>query len=99
MRTSNGLKQHSAGISLVILAIGFVLLGLLAFINRPERDLAASTLLENNGSVIGSIVSIFAGVIFLVAAWLYWSRSSAVITTEHREEQPRSMRSGVLSLK
>jgi hypothetical protein len=99
MRTSNGLHHHPAGISLVILAIGFVLLGLLALINRPERDLAADTLLENNGSVIGSIVSIFAGAIFLVAAWIYWSRLSAIAATEDHREQPRSMPSDVLSLK
>jgi hypothetical protein len=91
MRISSSFKHHSTGISLVILAIGFVSLGLLELINRPQRDFAAGTLLENNGSVIGSIVSIFAGAIFLVAALIYWSRPSAVTTTQNQNEQPRSM--------
>jgi hypothetical protein len=91
MRIFSSFKHHSTGISLVILAIGFVSLGLLVLINRPERDFAAGTLFENNGSVIGSIVSIFAGAIFLVAAWIYWSRPSAVTITQNQNQQPRSM--------
>lgn len=87
MTTHSDLKHLLAGISLLILAIGFSLLGLLVLINRPQRDLASGTLLENNGCLIGSIVSIFAGAIFLVAAWVYWSRSLSITATQHHKEQ------------
>jgi hypothetical protein len=49
--------------------------------------LAGAAVLENKGCIIGSIVSIFAGAIFLVAAWVYWSRSPVAVAPQHLEEQ------------
>jgi hypothetical protein len=90
MTNSSGMKYLSAGISLAVLAIGFTLLGLLALFNRRQGDLAGATVLENNFCVIGSIISIFAGAIFLAVAWVYWSRSPAIIAAQHNNEQVKS---------
>jgi hypothetical protein len=48
-----------------------------------------ATVLENNFCVIGSIISIFAGAIFLVSAWVYWSRSPAIAPTQHKTEEAK----------
>jgi len=49
--------------------------------------LGGGTGLENNYCVIGSIISIFAGAIFLIAGWAYWSRSPVGVATPHVKEQ------------
>jgi hypothetical protein len=65
-------KSASAGISLVMLAFGFCLLGVLSFLNRLHGELAIASAVEQNCCVVGSAVSVFAGSVFLVAACLYW---------------------------
>jgi hypothetical protein len=40
MKSQRRLQKISAGISLVILSLGFSLLGLLSFVNKPHADLA-----------------------------------------------------------
>ena len=87
MRTSHLIQHISAGISLTVLAFGFILLGLLAMINRRQGEMAGATALENNYCIIGSIISIFAGAIFLIAGWAYWIRWPVVVATSHQEEQ------------
>src|SRR3982074_3254391 len=79
------MKYLLAGISLAVLAIGFTLLGLLALINRPQVDLAGVTVLENNCCVIGSIISISAGAIFLIAGRVYWDQSLHIVATQRRK--------------
>ena len=70
------LKRIAAGVSLIMLALGFSLLGILSFMNRLQGELAVRSSLEKNCCVAGSAVSVLAGAIFLVAACIYWSRSS-----------------------
>ncbi len=77
MTTPGGLEYLSTGLSLTALAIGFTLLGLLAFIHRRHIDLTGATGVESDCSVIGSFISIFAGAAFLIAGWAYWTRSPA----------------------
>jgi len=71
---SRDLKRISAGVSLVMLALGFSLLGILSFMNRLQGDLVVASALEENCCVAGSALSVLAGVIFFVAACIYWSR-------------------------
>jgi hypothetical protein len=71
---SRDLKRTSAGISLVMLALGFSLLGVLSFINRLQGELAIASAVEQNFCVAGSAVSVLAGATFLIAACLYWRR-------------------------
>jgi hypothetical protein len=71
---SRNLKRISAGISLVMLALGFSVLGILSFLHRARGELAIASDLEENCRVAGSAVSVLAGAIFLVAACIYWSR-------------------------
>jgi hypothetical protein len=71
---SRSLKRASAGISLVMLALGFSLLGVLSFLNRLHGELAIASVVEQNCCVAGSAVSVFAGSVFLIAACVYWRR-------------------------
>ena len=74
MKTSQRLQKISAGISLVILALGFSLIGLTSIL-RQQRPGDA---LEFNAPIcaIGGWAGLAAGSIFFVAAFLYWRRSS-----------------------
>jgi hypothetical protein len=83
------IKSLSALISLAVLAIGFTLLGLLALANQRNETVADATVLESNCCVIGSIVSIIAGAIFLLAGWIYWNRSAAIDRSQSSNEQGR----------
>jgi hypothetical protein len=69
---SNSITRQylSARISLAVLAVGFILLGLLSLTNRRHEDLVPATVLENTCCVTGGVISIVAGTIFLLAAWL-----------------------------
>jgi hypothetical protein len=69
-----GLKHLSAGVSLVMLAFGFSLLGILSFIYHASGNLATASGFENECCYIGSGASIFAGAIFFAAACAYWRR-------------------------
>ena len=85
------LKRIAAGVSLIMLALGFLLLGILSFMNRLQGELAVGSALEKNCCVAGSVVSVLAGGIFLVAACIYWSRWPAGPLAA-REEQRKSSR-------
>ena len=71
---SGNLKRISAGVSLIMLALGFSLLGILSFMNRLQGELAMGSALEKNCCVAGSALSMLAGAVFFVAACIYWSR-------------------------
>ncbi len=77
MTNPSGLEYWSTGLSLSALAIGFTLLGLLAFLNRRHIDLTGAPVAENDCCVIGSFISVLAGAVFLIAGWAYWTRSPA----------------------
>jgi hypothetical protein len=77
--TRRWLKRISTSMSLVILTLGFSLLGLLPLINRNLVGVVNTLSFENSSAVIGSSVSIVLGAAFLVAASLYWSRYSRIV--------------------
>ena len=60
-----------------MLALGFLLLGILSFMNRLQGEFAVGSALEKNCCFAGSAASVLAGAIFLVAACIYWSRLPA----------------------
>ncbi len=66
------IKRTSAGISLVMLALGFSLLGILSFINRQQGEFSLASAVEQSCCVAGSAVSVLAGGVFLLAACIYW---------------------------
>jgi hypothetical protein len=68
------LRHISTRVSLVILALGFSLLGALSLISRVLGNWALSPGLENDYCFVGGGVSIFAGLIFFGAACAYWRR-------------------------
>jgi uncharacterized membrane protein YidH (DUF202 family) len=78
-KTRNYLKRVSTSISLLILTIGFSLLGFLTLINSNREGAVPTVSFENSSAVVGSSVSIILGVVFLVAASLYWNRYSRIV--------------------
>jgi len=91
MKVLKQMQHLSTGISLVILSVGFSLLGIVSFLNRHFETEAASRCLDNGVCVAGSVVSLLTGTAFLVAACLYWNRYS-------RLPAPRAIEGHVLSL-
>jgi hypothetical protein len=83
VNTRRWLKRISTSLSLVILTLGFSLLGLLTLINSNRGGVVNTLSFQNSSAVVGSSVSIVLGAAFLVAAFLYWSRYSQ----EFREEE------------
>jgi hypothetical protein len=77
VKTRSWLKRISTSISLVILTLGFFLLGLLTLISGNREGVGLS--FENSPAVVGSCVSIVVGTAFLVAASLYWSRYARIV--------------------
>ena len=57
----------------MILSAGFLLLGILSYLNRPQANVASHSL-DTSYCLVGSGVSLITGAAFLVAAWLYWNR-------------------------
>jgi hypothetical protein len=82
MKTTKYLQNLSTGISLVILSVGFSLLGILTFLNRHHDTESASRYLNNSFCVAGSVVSLVTGAAFLFAASLYWSRYPRIPVAE-----------------
>jgi hypothetical protein len=66
------LQKFSAGISLVILSLGFSFLGLLSFFNKPHADLANVPCVDSAYRIAGSAASLLAGTTFVVASCVYW---------------------------
>jgi hypothetical protein len=77
VKTRSWLKRISTSISLVVLTLGFFLLGLLTLISSNREGMGLS--FENSPAVVGSSVSIFLGGAFLVAASLYWRRYARIV--------------------
>ncbi len=74
MNTQRRLHKISAGVSLVILSLGFSFLGLLSFVNKPHADLANVPCLNSASCIAGSAASLLASTTFLVASCAYWRR-------------------------
>ena len=89
MTNPGDIKSFSTVTSPAVLAVGFILLGSLALTNQGHQDVSGDTLLESNCCVVGSIISIVAGAIFLVAGWIYWNRSPALAGPQTSQEQGR----------
>lgn len=70
---SRDFKYASARVSLVVLALGFSLLGILSFIHRLQGELGMESAVDQNCCVAGGAFSLFAGAVFL-AACLCWRR-------------------------
>ena len=68
---SRNIKRLSASVSLVMLALGFSLLGILSFFNSLQGELAFASAADQKYCVAGGAVSVLTGAIFLVAACLY----------------------------
>jgi hypothetical protein len=73
--TRRWLKRISTSMSLILLTLGFSLLGLLTLINSNREGAVNALCLENSSAV----VSIVLGAAFLVTAFLYWSRYSRIV--------------------
>jgi uncharacterized membrane protein YidH (DUF202 family) len=78
MSTQKRLEKISTAISLVGLALGFSVLGLL--IVAKERD--------GGASITGGILGISIGVAFLIAACLHWKRCDQIRGGFQVEEVP-----------
>ena len=71
MKTSLDFQKLSAGVSLVILALGFLSIGLISLIHTtPSGDLSAMS------CVIGAWASMTVAGVFLLASFVYWQRNS-----------------------
>jgi hypothetical protein len=78
MRTQRRLQKISTSISLVGLALGFSVLGLL--IVAKEHD--------DGASMTGGILGIFLGAAFLIAVCLHWKRCYQIQVRFQVEEVP-----------
>jgi hypothetical protein len=78
MRTQKRLEKISTAISLLALALGFSVLGLL-IVAREHKDAA---------SLAGGILGIFLGATFLIAACLHWKRGDQIQGGFLAEEAP-----------
>jgi hypothetical protein len=71
MKNSQDFQKLSAGVSLVILALGFLLIGLMSLIHTT-----ASGNLSAMSCVIGAWASMTVAGVFLFASFVYWQRNS-----------------------
>jgi hypothetical protein len=73
MKTSQDFQKLSAGVSLVILALGFLLIGLMSLRATPAGE---SIALSAMSCIIGAWASMAVAGVFLFAAFAYWQRNS-----------------------
>jgi hypothetical protein len=69
MKVPRHIERLSTRIALLVLAVGFVSLGLLSFTSRNPED-AATAPSEATYAIVGTTISILVGVIFLAAVRL-----------------------------
>jgi hypothetical protein len=75
MNSPQNFQKISVGVSLVILAIGFSVIGLLSIIHG---SLSGDSLdLRTTSCTIGGFAGLVAGSIFFCAAFVYWRRYSS----------------------
>jgi hypothetical protein len=80
-------KRLSVGLSLIMLSLGFFLLGILPFITRLPTELAMAPALERHYYVLGTAASVFAGTVFLVAACIYFRRQESGVRRQKDEDE------------
>ena len=71
MKTSQQLQEISAGISLIVLATGFVLMGIMSILHQPANALQIG---PTASTIMGGSAGIGTGSIFSFAALIYWRR-------------------------
>jgi hypothetical protein len=71
----NYLRRAAPRISIVILALGFSVLGILSLMNKHQVCAASGLTFEDASSIIGGTASFMLGGIFLIAGSLRWDRS------------------------
>lgn len=71
MKTPNRLRTLSISLSLVILALGFLALGFVSFINAQPDHTSRIFSVEHTYSLIGTTFSVLVGSTFLVAAMTF----------------------------
>jgi hypothetical protein len=71
----NYLRRAAPRISIVILALGFSVLGILSLMNKHQVCAASGLTFEDASSIIGGTASFMLGGIFLIAGCLRWDRS------------------------
>ena len=74
VRQRNYLKRTASRISILVLALGFLILGLLSLIKKHEMCVETGFSYENALSIIGGTASFMLGGIFLIASSLRWDR-------------------------
>jgi hypothetical protein len=73
MKTQRNLQSISTGMSLLVLALGFSSLGILSFIGTYQDSAVYGFSFPDTYSLVGSAISMIAGVTSLLGAFLYWS--------------------------
>jgi hypothetical protein len=71
-QVSRSVQKISTGISLVILALGFSLIGLLSLTHGPLAG--DSIAFSATSCIVGGWAGLAAGSVFLGAAFVYWRR-------------------------
>jgi hypothetical protein len=79
-------KRLSVGLSLILLSLGFFLLGVLPFITRLPKELAMAPAIEKHYYVAGTAASVFAGTVFLVAACIYFRNPQTEVRRQEDED-------------
>ena len=74
MKTSQQIQKISAGLSLMILALGFTLIGFMSILHRP-LSVEALEVGATMSTLIGGCAGIGAGSIFSFAGLIYWRRA------------------------
>jgi hypothetical protein len=74
MKSQRRLQKISAGLSLIVLSLGFSLLGLLPYFNKPQANLEDVPFVSSAYWIAGISASLLAGTTFLVASYVYWRR-------------------------
>jgi hypothetical protein len=75
LRQKNYLRKAASRISIVILALGFSILGGLSLMNKHQVCAASGLTFEDASSIIGGTASFMLGGIFLIAGSVRWNRS------------------------
>ena len=71
----NYLRRVAPRISIVILALGFSVLGVLSLMHKHQVCAASGLTFEDASSIIGGTASFMLGGVFLIAGTLRWDRS------------------------
>jgi hypothetical protein len=71
---SRDLKHLSARVGLIMLAVGFSLLGFLSFFFHASGEIAVGSDMEQPFGYLGGSVSVFLGAVFLAVACTYCRR-------------------------